>query len=223
MNSNKKANFNHNEVNLVKNVKKILLFALPTVVLVFSLLYLINNNKNIRVFYYEYTYNKNATSTNLSKLCYNLKFTDMHKKKIEYYPNLLFNNEAFKNFGKTLNENSNLDNVFDQLQTDYIFSFFHLKRYEQFEENFVEFFPKSKTLGYKYELIALKIYDNKITKDQLKVILNALINSYNNLDDNHLEQIGNLNAQYWIYDKLDDDKNRELVESKSLEILSSIK
>jgi len=180
------------------------------------------NNKNIRISAREINYKNNSNEEKLSRLCIDLLDTNLYDKKIKYYPELLYTGE-FKSISKIVKPNVNIDNLFDNMQNEYIFSYLYLNHIDEFKEKYVELFHKFKTVGPNYEYILTVINDKQITDKQTKAILEVLQSNLPLIKGDLLNEIGNLNTQSLIYEKLGDFKNQEVVDKQVEDIKLTLK
>lgn len=206
----------------MKKYMKIITYIFIAFILIVTCIFSVMNNKNIRISAREINYKNNSNEENLSRLCIDLLYTNQYDKKIKYYPRLLYTDE-FKSISKIIKSNVNIDNLFDNMQNEYIFSYLYINNIDEFKEKYVELFPKFKTVGPNYEYILTVINDKQITDKQTKVILEVLQSNLPLIKGDLLNEIGNLNTQSLIYEKLGDFKNQEVVDKQVEDIKLTLK
>lgn len=174
-------------------------------------------NKSLGVFLYETDFKLNKDTESLTKLCFSLSDTDKYNKKIQYYPEMI-NYDDFSKYIKTYQISRNTDNVerlYDNFLSEYLISYLFTNRYDEFKEKFSLYSSKFRTIGYKYEYLMVTVNNANTSVEQDKVILETLQKIMPSTEQNWAEQMGNLNVQGFIYEKLG---NSEQVEKIGKEI-----
>jgi hypothetical protein len=131
--------------------------------------------------------------------------------------------EAFTTDEKYLKPYFDNDAGHDEVQLIYIFSYLYTGQDDTFKDKYIKYYPRFKALAYDTAYVSGVAYEKTTTIKQLNVILEAFQDNYSNLSNKPLDEIGNLNVQSYIYQRLGDSANQKTIEQEKQKIWDSLK